>query len=60
MNLKTLHQLGHEIKDLNPEGIPRVVNASGKDMGAIGTIDIVLDINGHVFTQEFLVCKDLQ
>ena len=60
MNLKTLHQLGHEIKDLNSEGIPRVVNASGKDMGAIGTIDIVLDINGHVFTQEFLVCKDLQ
>ena len=36
---------------------PHVRTASGTDMGAIGFTTLMFAINGHIFTQQFIVCR---
>ena len=42
--------------DLNDKLVPRVCTASGTDMGALGYTTLDFQINGHLFTQQFIVC----
>ena len=54
MNYDTFFNLG---LDLDDEPAPHVRTASGTDMGAISFTMLTFAINGHVFTQQFIVCR---
>ena len=54
MNYNTFFNLG---LDLDDKQAPHVRTASGTDMGAISFTMITFAINGHVFTQQFIVCR---
>ena len=54
MNYDTFFNLG---LDLDDKPAPHVRTASGTDMGAIGFTKLMFAINGHVFTQQFIVCR---
>ena len=54
MNYDTFFNLG---LDLDDKPAPHVRTASGTDMGAIGFTMLMFAINGHVFTQQFIVCR---
>ena len=43
--------------DLNDKLVPHVCTTSGTDMGALGYTTLDFQINGHSFTQQFLVCQ---
>ena len=42
--------------DLDDKLVPHVCTASGTDMGALGYTTLDFQINGHSFTQQFIVC----
>ena len=42
--------------DLNDKLVPHVCTTSGTDMGALGYTTLDFQINGHSFTQQFIVC----
>ena len=42
--------------DLDDKLLPRVCTTSGTDMGASGYTTLDFHINGHPFTQQFIVC----
>ena len=54
MNYDTFFNLG---LDLDDKPAPHVRTASGTDMGAISFTMLTFAINGHIFTQEFIVCR---
>ena len=54
MNYDTFFNLG---LDLDDKPAPCVRTASGTDMGAIGFTTLTFAINGHIFTQQFIVCR---
>ena len=43
--------------DLNDKLVPHVCTTSGTDMGALGYTTLDFQINGHSFTQQFIVCQ---
>ena len=43
--------------DLNDKLVPCVCTTSGTDMGALEYITLDFQINGHLFTQQFIVCQ---
>ena len=43
--------------DLNDKLVPHVCTTSGTDMGALGYTTLDFQINGHPFTQQFIVCQ---
>ena len=43
--------------DLDVRLVPHVCTASGTDMGALGYTTLDFQINGHSFTQQFIVCR---
>ena len=53
MSYETFFTLG---LDLDDRTVPRVCTASGTDMGAVGYTTVDFQINGHPFTQPFIVC----
>ena len=53
MSYETFFTLG---LDLDNKTVPRVCTASGTDMGAVGYTTVDSQINGHPFTQQFIVC----
>ena len=53
MNYKTFFSLD---LDLDDELVPCVCTTSGTDMGALGYTTLDFEINGHSFTQQFIVC----
>ena len=44
---------------MNTVHLPKVQNASGTDMGALGVFSINLCIGARCFFQKFIVCKQL-
>ena len=54
MNYDTFFSLDLDLDDKAP---PRVCTASGTDMGALGYTTFDFQINGHSFTQQFIVCR---
>ena len=54
MNYDTFFKLG---LDLDDKPAPHVRTASGTDMEAISFTMLTFAINGHVFTQQFIVCR---
>ena len=42
--------------DLDDKLVPHVCTTSGTDMGALGYTTLDFQINGHLFTQQFIVC----
>ena len=54
MNYDTFFNLG---LDLDDKPAPHVRTASGTDMGAISFTMLMFAINGHIFTQQFIVCR---
>ena len=54
MNYDTFFNLG---LDLDDKPAPHVRTASGTDMGAISFTTLMFAINGHIFTQQFIVCR---
>ena len=54
MNYDTFFNLG---LDLDDKPAPHMRTASGTDMGAISFTTLTFAINGHVFTQQFIVCR---
>ena len=55
MNYDTFFSLG---LDLDDKPAPHMRTASGTDMGAIGFTTLTFAINNHVFTQQFIVCRN--
>ena len=53
MSYETFFTLG---LDLDDKTVPRICTASGTDMGAVGYTTFDFQINGHPFTQQFIVC----
>ena len=53
MSYETFFTLG---LDLDDKTVPQVCTASGTDMGAVGYTTFDFQINGHPFTQQFIVC----
>ena len=53
MSYETFFSLG---LDLDDKTVPQVCTASGTDMGAVGYTTFDFQINGHPFTQQFIVC----
>ena len=53
MGYETFFTLG---LDLNDKTMPHICTASGTDMGAGGYTTFDFQINGHPFTQQFIVC----
>ena len=53
MSYETFFTLG---LDLDDRTVPQVCTASGTDMGAVGYTTFDFQINGHPFTQQFIVC----
>ena len=53
MNYDTFFNLG---LDLDDKPAPHVRTASRTDMGAISFTTLTFAINGHIFTQQFIVC----
>ena len=43
--------------DLDDKLVPHVCTTSGTDIGALGYTTLAFQINGHSFTQEFIVCQ---
>ena len=43
--------------DLDDKLVPHVCTTSGTDMGALGYTTLDFQINGHLFTQKFIVCQ---
>ena len=43
--------------DLDDKLVPHVCTTSGTDMGALGYTTLDFQINGHSFTQQFIVCQ---
>ena len=43
--------------DLDDKLVPHVCTTSGTDMGALGYTTLDFQINGHSFTQKFIVCQ---
>ena len=41
-------------------GLPKVVGASGSDLGVIGRVSCKVGINGYSFNEDFLVCEYLK
>ena len=54
MNYETFFSLD---LDLDDKLVPHVCTASGTDMGALGYTTLDFQINGHSFTQQFIVCQ---
>ena len=54
MNYETFFSLD---LDLDDNLVPHVCTASGTDMGALGYTTLDFQINGHSFTQQFIVCQ---
>ena len=42
--------------DWNDKLVPHVCTAAGTDMGALEYTTLDFQINGHSFTQQFIVC----
>ena len=55
MSLKTFESLKLR---LTKDRCPFVVTATGMSMEPIGFTECSLDINGHIFTQKFIVCNN--
>ena len=58
MSLETYKHL--KLNDLDTSGIPHVVGASGKSLGARGRTKCEININGKTFYQTFIVCEHLK
>ena len=54
MNYGTFFNLG---LDLDDKPAPHVRTASGTDMGAVSFTMLTFATNGHIFTQQFIVCR---
>ena len=54
MNYDIFFNLG---LDLDDKPTPCVRTASGTDMGAVSFTTLMCTINGHIFTQQFIVCR---
>ena len=54
MNYETFFSLD---LDLDDKLVPHVCTTSGTNMGALGYTTLDFQINGHSFTQEFIVCQ---
>ena len=54
MNYETFFLLGLGLDD---KLVPHICTASGMDMGALGFTTLDFQINGHPFTQQFIVCR---
>ena len=54
MNYDTFFNLG---LDLDDKSAPCVRTPSGTDMEAVGFTTLTFAINGHIFTQQFIVCR---
>ena len=55
MNYDTFFSLG---LDLDDKPAPCVRTASGTDVGTIGFATLTFAINNHIFTQQFIVCRN--
>ena len=55
MNLKTFESLNLKLTD---DRCPFIVTATGTSMEAIGFTQCSFNINGHSFTQKFIVCSN--
>ena len=53
MNYETFFLLGLGLDD---KLVPHICTTSGMDMGALGFTTLDFQINGHPFTQQFIVC----
>ena len=58
MSLEMYEKL--KLKNLDSTSIPHVVGASGESLSTRGKTKCEININGKIFYQTFIVCKNLK